>query len=100
MSRSKVSPTQRSALVKLSKGYKLAQSWGGRVTGPPIAWFPDYYDNTAFEKLGKRYGDKYVHMSTFHVLLQRQWIERIIEDLRGSTTYVITQAGREALNET
>jgi hypothetical protein len=86
----KPSPVMKTVLDKLIQGYALAQDNGGRVSGDPIAWFPDFYDST------KRFGGKYVSMATFKALRNRGWIEQT-EYREGISTYAITQQGREAV---
>lgn len=92
----KPTAAQRSALEKLAKGHRLTYSTGGRVSGPPIAWFPEYYDKTAYERLGKRYGDKYVNLLTLEALKRNAWVASESRK-SGFEDFTITDAGRAAL---
>jgi hypothetical protein len=86
----KPSPAMRAALEKLLQGFALAQSWGGKVSGEPLAWFPDFYDGS------KRYGGRYVSMATFKALRNRKWIVQT-ECESSISTWAITEAGREVM---
>jgi hypothetical protein len=85
----KPSPAMKAALDKLLLGYVLAQSWGGRVSGEPMAWFPDFYDGM------QRYGGRYISMATFKALRDRNWIVQT-ENNDGISIWRITQQGHEA----